>query len=186
LGLLIALKEPIAGAWGLDPKSGQPKRSVPLASQIELETCAPCHSHRQPLQLQKFAGQSFFDSYVPSVLDRSHYHGDGQINEEVYEYGSFVQSKMHHNNVRCTDCHHPHTMRPLAEGNNLCVRCHQPGRYDSPAHHFHPVGSTGASCVECHMPTKYYMVVDKRHDHSIRIPRPDLSQTYGTPSACTG
>jgi len=186
LGLLIALKEPVAGAWGLDPESGQPKRSVPLASQIELETCAPCHSHRQPLQVQRLAGQSFFDSYVPSALDRSHYHGDGQINEEVYEYGSFVQSRMHHNNVRCTDCHHPHTMRPLAEGNNLCVRCHQPDRYDSPAHHFHSVGSTGASCVECHMPTKYYMVVDKRHDHSIRIPRPDLSQTYGTPNACTG
>jgi len=186
LGLLVTLKEPVPGAWELDPVSGQPKRTAPLASQIQLDTCAPCHSHRQPLQTQKFAGQSYLDSYLPSLLDRAHYHGDGQINEEVYEYGSFVQSKMHHNNVRCTDCHHPHTMRPLAEGNNLCIRCHQPAKYDATAHHFHTAGSTGSSCVECHMPPKYYMVVDKRHDHSIRIPRPDLSRTYATPNACNG
>ncbi|RFC48064.1 MAG: Tetratricopeptide (TPR) repeat [Verrucomicrobia bacterium] len=183
-GLLVALREPQPGAWGLDAETGQPKRSVPLTSQVQLETCAPCHSHRQPLQAQRFMGQRYLDSYVPTPLTRVHYHGDGQIHEEVYEYGSFVQSKMHHNNVRCTDCHHPHTMRPLAEGNLLCVRCHQPARYDTAAHHFHAAGSAGASCVECHMPSKNYMVVDKRHDHSIRIPRPDWSLQYGTPNAC--
>ncbi len=30
------------------------------------------------------------------------------------------------------------------------------------------------------------MHVDARHDHSIRIPRPDLSLELGTPNACTG
>ncbi len=183
-GLLVQLKEPEPGAWGLDPKTGQPKRSVPLASQVQLETCAPCHSHRQPLQVQNFVGQRFLDSYAPTPMTRVHYHADGQIKEEVYEYGSFIQSKMHQNQVRCTDCHHPHSMELLAEGNNLCNRCHQPTKYDSPGHHFHVAGSAGASCVECHMPSKYYMVVDKRHDHSIRIPRPDLSRQYGTPNAC--
>ena len=34
------------------------------------------------------------------------------------------------------------------------------------------------------MPERTYMVVDKRHDHSFRIPRPDLSVTLGTPNAC--
>ena len=34
------------------------------------------------------------------------------------------------------------------------------------------------------MPTRDYMVVDPRHDHSIRVPRPDLSVTLGTPNAC--
>jgi predicted CXXCH cytochrome family protein len=185
-GLLVKLSEPVLGAWGLDPGTGQPKRNVPLSSQVQLDICAPCHSHRQPLQPKKFAGQSYLDSYTASVLDRALYHGDGQIMEEVYEYGSFVQSKMYHNSVRCTDCHQPHTMKLQAEGNNLCIRCHQPAKYDSTAHHFHQPGSTGASCVECHMPPKYYMVVDKRRDHSIRIPRPDLSRAYGTPNACTG
>ncbi|MBU6302128.1 MAG: tetratricopeptide repeat protein [Verrucomicrobia bacterium] len=184
MGLLVRLKEPQPGAWGMNAETGQPKRFPALTSQAQLETCAPCHSHRQPLQTRKLAGQGYLDSYVPTPLTRVHYHGDGQIHEEVYEYGSFIQSKMHHNNVRCTDCHHPHTMRPLAEGNLLCVRCHQAARYDATAHHFHGTGSAGASCVECHMPSKYYMVVDKRHDHSLRIPRPDLTLQYGTPNAC--
>jgi tetratricopeptide (TPR) repeat protein len=36
------------------------------------------------------------------------------------------------------------------------------------------------------MPAKDYMVVDPRRDHSLRIPRPDLSVKLGTPNACTG
>jgi len=35
------------------------------------------------------------------------------------------------------------------------------------------------------MPPKTYMVVDPRHDHSMRIPRPDLSVKLGVPNACT-
>ena len=34
------------------------------------------------------------------------------------------------------------------------------------------------------MPETTYMVIDARHDHSIRIPRPDLSDKIGTPNAC--
>jgi len=34
------------------------------------------------------------------------------------------------------------------------------------------------------MPTTTYMVVDPRHDHGFRIPRPDLSETLGVPNAC--
>ena len=34
------------------------------------------------------------------------------------------------------------------------------------------------------MPVKNYMVVDPRHDHSFRIPRPDLSIELGTPNVC--
>jgi len=34
------------------------------------------------------------------------------------------------------------------------------------------------------MPVRTYMQVDPRHDHSFRIPRPDLSVTLGTPNAC--
>ena len=36
------------------------------------------------------------------------------------------------------------------------------------------------------MPGKYYMGVDLRHDHSLRVPRPDLSTGFGTPNACNG
>ncbi|MGY4318227.1 tetratricopeptide repeat protein [Bradyrhizobium sp. JR3.5] len=34
------------------------------------------------------------------------------------------------------------------------------------------------------MQTRTYMVVDPRHDHTFRVPRPDLSLTLGTPNAC--
>lgn len=34
------------------------------------------------------------------------------------------------------------------------------------------------------MPQKTYMGIDARRDHSLRVPRPDLSVKYGTPNAC--
>ncbi len=183
MGLLVDLRKD-GGAWAVNPETGKPKRTKPLENHNEVQTCAPCHSHRQPLQPKRLFGQELLDSYLPSVLDPVLYHGDGQIDEEVYVYGSFVQSKMYHSDVTCSDCHHPHTMQTYAQDNSLCSRCHTPALYDTPAHHFHPMGSTGASCVECHMPHKTYMGVDPRRDHSIRIPRPDLSKSFGTPNAC--
>jgi tetratricopeptide (TPR) repeat protein len=62
-----------------------------------------------------------------------------------------------------------------------------PAKFDVPEHHHHhhQPGSAGAQCVNCHMPTKNFMVVDARRDHSIRVPRPDLSVALGTPNACT-
>src|SRR5690606_20290388 len=81
----------------------------------------------------------------------------------------------------------PHSTKVKFEGNKLCTDCHThpAGKYDTPGHHFHGQDSTGASCVECHMPETTYMEVDPRRDHSIRVPRPDLSVNLGTPNACT-
>ncbi|MEM7145145.1 MAG: ammonia-forming cytochrome c nitrite reductase subunit c552 [Verrucomicrobiota bacterium] len=183
-GLAVVLKEPEEGAWVIDGETGQPKRSHPLASTVQVETCAPCHSRRRPLVDGWVPHHGLGDTHDVSLLDRILYYPDGQIKEEVYVYGSFVQSKMHQNHVRCTDCHNPHSLNLLAEGNALCVRCHDGTRYDSPAHTFHQPGSTGSSCVECHMPTTTYMGVDPRRDHSIRIPRPDLTEKIGSPNAC--
>jgi Tfp pilus assembly protein PilF len=70
-------------------------------------------------------------------------------------------------------------------GDQVCLGCHAADRFASEAHHFHKPGSKGASCVACHMPETTYMVVDPRRDHSIRIPRPDLSDSLDTPNACT-
>src|SRR5438132_6306566 len=92
---------------------------------------------------------------------------------------------MHAASVTCSDCHDPHSLKLRAERNALCAQCHLPQRFDVSAHHHHEPGSAGAQCVNCHMPTKTYMVVDARRDHSIRVPRPDLSVSLGTPNACT-
>ena len=93
---------------------------------------------------------------------------------------------MYASGVTCSDCHNPHSGKLRAEGNSLCATCHLPSKYDTTAHHHHKPASAGAGCVGCHMPTATYMVVDPRRDHSLRVPRPDLSVKLGTPNACNG
>ncbi|HIE99525.1 MAG TPA: tetratricopeptide repeat protein [Planctomycetes bacterium] len=155
-------------------------------STTQLEACAPCHAHRQRIHPGFKAGDRFYDHYGLSVLEDHLYHDDGQIDEEVYVFGSFTQSLMYRKGVRCSDCHDPHTTRIRFQGNKLCTQCHLAPKYDSPLHHHHRAETTGAQCVECHMPEKTYMVVDPRRDHSLRIPRPDLTVKIGTPNACNG
>jgi Flp pilus assembly protein TadD len=161
----------------------------------QIDTCARCHSRRGILAEGFTPGDEFLDHYRPALLDDGLYHPDGQILDEVYVYGSFLQSKMYQKAVRCTDCHDPHTATLKRPGNETCTFCHQnqppdgfptlvATAYDSPDHHFHESGTAGAQCVSCHMPSQDYMVVDPRRDHSFRIPRPDLSATLGVPNAC--
>jgi len=123
-GLVVHLKSGRDG-WRLDESSngtthwkGQPR------TRTELETCAPCHSRRHPIKSSHEAGEAFLDAYVPTLLDEGVYFADGQIQEEDYEYGSFVQSKMHHEGVTCSDCHNPHSLSlPTQDLNSVCTRC---------------------------------------------------------------
>jgi predicted CXXCH cytochrome family protein len=164
-------------------------------SRVQIEHCARCHARRNGLRKDYRYGQPYMDYYVPQVLTEPLYYPDGQILDEVYVYGSFLQSKMYQRGVRCTDCHNPHTARLKVEGNRLCIQCHalSPSRqfkdvakkdYDSRGHHFHKPGSPGAQCVGCHMPTTKYMIVDPRRDHKFQIPRPDLTVKLGVPNSC--
>jgi len=152
---------------------------------VEVEVCAPCHSRRTPIQEGFLAGDPFLDSFVPDLLRPLRYHADGQVEGEVYEWGSFLQSRMYQAGVRCSDCHDPHSGKTYAQGNALCVRCHEPQRFDVEAHSHH-AGATAPLCVDCHMPPTTFMQVDERRDHSIRIPRPDHTVEFGTPNACNG
>ena len=184
-GLMIALDERKGVAWPIDPATSNARRSSPRPSEREIQVCARCHSRRGEIHEDYVHGQPVGDDYRVALLDQDLYYPDGQIKEEDYEYGSFIQSRMFHAGVTCSDCHEPHRLKIRAIGNNVCMQCHSGQKYDSPKHHFHKIGSAGAQCVECHMPTRTYMVVDPRRDHSIRIPRPDLSVKLGTPNACT-
>ncbi|MCK5480067.1 MAG: hypothetical protein KAJ06_02940, partial [Gammaproteobacteria bacterium] len=183
-GLVILLDERKGVDWKINPKTGNAARSKIRSSDTEIEMCARCHSRRSPISDDYKHGEPLLDHYLPRLLDEGMYHADGQIDNEVYVYGSFVQSKMHHAGVTCSDCHEPHSLKLRAPGNGICLQCHAVKKYDAESHHFHKPGSHGASCAECHMPPKTYMVVDPRHDHSMRIPRPDLSVELGTPNAC--
>ena len=185
-GLAISFADPTAGSWIFDPGAKTARRSQVRRSYSEVETCAPCHSRRSVLRENYRHGRPLMDSHQPALLRDPLYFPDGQIRDEVYVYGSFLQSKMYQAGVSCTDCHDPHSLQVYASDNRLCSRCHMADRYDSREHHFHEPETAGSRCVECHMPAREYMVVDPRRDHSLRVPRPDLSLKLGTPNACTG
>jgi tetratricopeptide (TPR) repeat protein len=184
MGLTVSLKDPVRGTWTMDPATGNSKRTPPLKSDVLLETCARCHVRRTQLREPYSPGRPLAGTHLPSLLDDPLYYPDGQIEDEVYEYASFKQSRMYANGVTCTDCHDVHSMKAYATDNSLCARCHSPRKFDSRAHHFHDPGKAGASCVGCHMPTRTYMGVDARRDHSIRVPRPELTGRFGVPNAC--
>lgn len=183
-GLTITFDELKGVTWAINPATNQPQRSRPRTSEREIQVCARCHSRRGKIHEDYVHGQPVGEDYRVALLDPELYFPDGQIKGEVYEYGSFIQSRMFHEGVTCSDCHDPHSLKLRAPGNNVCLRCHLAAKYNSPKHHFHPKGSAGSRCVSCHMPTRTYMIVDARRDHSIRIPRPDLSVALGVPNAC--
>ena len=190
----------LAEQWGLfwDRRYGFGLPGLKDAdSRVEIETCAPCHSRRRIVYPGSRPGGKLLDHYLPEVLDNNLYYPDGQILEEDYVYGSFIQSLMYSKGVRCTDCHEACAMRVKfldpagpwnqVPDNRLCGQsgCHQPAKYDTVTHHHHPDASKpGTRCVECHMPETKYMVVDPRRDHSLRVPRPDLTVSLGIPNAC--
>lgn len=184
-GLSIALDERTDVHWARDAATKKPTRSRPRTSDREIEMCARCHSRRGLIHEDIVHGQPVADDYRVALLDDELYYSDGQIKGEVYEYGSFVQSKMFVAGVTCSDCHDPHSQRLRAPDDGLCLQCHDP-HYATQKHHFHPDATPGARCVGCHMPATTYMVVDDRRDHSLRVPRPDLSVKLGVPNACNG
>ena len=150
-----------------------------------MDNCFSCHSLRSPLTDGIEPNTPFLEQFMPQLPSAPTYYADGQIKEEVYVYGSFLQSKMFAKGVNCLDCHDKHTMKLKIAGNGLCLQCHGNEVYNVKSHHQHEESSIGAQCVNCHMPTKRYMGVDDRRDHSFKIPRPDVSAQFGTPNACT-
>ena len=173
----------MARAWIMNEATGIAARSPALESTAELEVCAQCHSRRAQLTDAFVPGQALFDGYRPALLDEGLYHADGQILDEVYVYGSFVQSAMHAAGVTCSDCHDPHSTRLRTDADSICGTCHLPNAFATAEHHNHPENDT-PGCIDCHMRSETYMVVDPRHDHSFRVPRPDLSMRLGVPNAC--
>ena len=180
-----ALKSRWNEAWtlaGVDAKAAQ--RDMP-ANEALMNVCAACHARRSTIAERSDPAAPLEDTHRLAPLTAPNYHADGQQREEVFTWGSFLQSRMHQHGVTCMDCHEPHALELRAQGNALCVRCHGAAVFDTEQHHFHKAGTKGAQCVECHMPAQTYMVVDPRRDHSIRVPRPDLSASLSSPNACT-
>jgi len=183
MGLAVRLKDETR-VWVMDAETGIAKRRTPLKDDTLINACARCHSRRSQIADGPDTGTPMLDHYMPSYLTEGLYFPDGQIQDEVYVWGSFQQSKMHMAGVTCVDCHDPHTASVPTKSNDLCAKCHLPSKFDVYEHYHHPPDSPGSQCINCHMPHRTYMGVDDRRDHSLRIPRPDLSLTLGTPNAC--
>lgn len=165
---------------------GDPLVLLPGYDAVEqINMCAGCHSRRVKLTELMKPEVDFEDQFILQTIHSDYYHPDGQIKEEDYVYGSFLQAEMYHQEVFCSSCHNPHSMELKLDGNQLCLQCHEP-KYDNKEHHFHPMDDESALCINCHMTGDVYMGNDFRRDHSFRIPRPDQSIDYNTPNACTG
>jgi Tfp pilus assembly protein PilF len=184
-GLLIDFAERRGVEWSIDPKTGKPRRSKARTSRVEIDACARCHSRRSQLTETDRAGSPLLDHYLPTLLADGLYHADGQVADEVYVYGSFLQSRMAQAGVTCSDCHEPHSGELRAPGDQVCGQCHALERYAAKVHHHHAPGSGAAACTSCHMPATTFMEVDVRRDHGFRIPSAALSSAVGSPDVCT-
>ncbi len=193
--------------WQLASNSQRPLPSgQPTLASDQAASCGQCHARRGPL-----LGSGSTPDYAVESIAAPLYHPDGQINDEVFVLGSYLQSKMHSAGIPCSSCHEPHSNQLRQPGNALCASCHEP-HYNSPAHHRHasyqlpsseqpdhysgalanrlllPSQSLGNQCVDCHMPGKLYMGNDFRRDHRFSVPRPDLAAAHpelNLPDACS-
>jgi tetratricopeptide (TPR) repeat protein len=185
-GFPVDLDDHGDAVWVMNPDSGIAGLSrLPMRPQQQPEACGRCHARRGVIAADYEYGLPLEDTHRVALLDDGLYYADGQINDEVYVYGSFVQSRMYRAGVTCSDCHDPHSQQLLTgvdEPDRVCAQCHLGARFDDDSHHRH--GDADVGCVDCHMTAKVYMGVDARRDHSFRVPRPDLSAATGAPNAC--
>jgi Flp pilus assembly protein TadD len=185
-GLVVRFDERQGITWSINDKTGQPQRSAaPAMLRKEVETCGLCHARRGALSEDWIPGRWLSDTHLVSPIAHGLYHADGQMRDEVYNYGSFKQSRMFAAGVTCSDCHDPHSAKLRLSNDGTCLQCHASEVYAGAAHHRHEGASPPLACTSCHMPARTYMVIDRRHDHSFRVPRPDVSLMLGTPNACT-
>jgi predicted CXXCH cytochrome family protein len=186
-GLAVRFDERANVTWTADPQTGKPQRSIsPALLRTEVETCGFCHARGGAFSEDWIPGHWLSDTHRVSQFERRLFYADGQTRdvEEPYNYQPFKQSAMFAKGVTCSDCHEPHSAALRAPGSGVCVQCHALDKFDIAAHRHHEDVKPALACTSCHMQTRTYMVVDPRHDHSFRVPRPDLSAKIGTPNAC--
>jgi tetratricopeptide (TPR) repeat protein len=186
-GLPVDLDDNRTATWVMNRDTGIAERSKPSTTVSQQpESCGRCHSRRGVIATEYEYGKALADTHRLALLGEHLYFADGQIQDEVYVYGSFVQSRMYRAGVVCSDCHNPHSagLRTGDEPSDVCALCHLPSRFATIDHSRHEPGN--ATCGDCHMVPRTYMGVDERPDHSFRIPRPDLTAEINTPNACNG
>lgn len=161
----------------------RPHRRLPAPAATHLEILAKRSS---PQRWPRRSRPRSKRGYAAEALARTTYHVDGQLRdgEEPYNYTPFKQGKMFAAGVTCSDCHEPHSAKLRGPGEGVCLQCHAPDKYADAKHRLHADVDPKLTYISCHMPARTYMVVDTRHDHAFRVPRPDLTVKLGTPNPC--
>lgn len=175
-GLLVNLDDSGNSSWIMNTETGIASRSEPIDRQQQPESCGRCHARRGALAAEYEYGKSLSDTHSVALLEEGLYHADGRIQDEVYVYGSFVQSKMYAAGVTCSDCHDPHSGN-LVTGSGpsgVCAQCHLASTFATSSHS----GSDSVDCVSCHMAATTYMGIDDRRDHSFRLPDTDSDPAH--------
>jgi len=178
-----APRRPLAD-WTPDPATGSPAKGVARPKGDEVELCARCHARRGTISEDWKPGRDLAGTHMSAFLTSGLYEADGQMRDEVFNDQTFKQSRMYAKGVTCGDCHDAHSGKLRAVGSEICSQCHQPERFSIAKHTGHAASPGAPDCIACHMPARTYMIVDRRHDHSFRIPRPDLTVKVGTSNTC--
>ncbi len=183
-GLLVRYAERLNVTWPLDARSGSARRSAqPATLRTEVEACGMCHARRGPIAEDWTPGRALSHTHNVSLLTRGLYDVRDRWTTSFQLW--IVQAKQDvRSGVTCSDCHDPHSSKLRIAGDGVCLQCHAGEKFAAPAHHRHVGATPPVTCANCHMPVRTYMVIDQRHDHGFRVPRPDVSARTGAPNAC--
>src|SRR5262249_23238747 len=136
-GLMERFTERRDATWINAVRGTATRSSAPRTLRAEVETCGLCHARRGEFSEAWVPGQWLSDTHQVAPLARGLYHANGQMLDEVYNYGSFKQSKMFVAGVTCSDCHEPHGAKLRAGGDGVCLQCHSSDKYAAVAHRRH-------------------------------------------------
>ena len=185
MGLTNWLKPTDNGHWEMNPETGIARRTEKLAS-AELDTCAACHSRRKVIAKNPAPGEPFLDGYLPALLEPGLYHADGQIDGEVYEYGSFLQSRMYARRGHLLRLPRPAQRASCAPTAMRCARnatCRRNSTWPSTITTSPAAPARNASTATCRPRPTWSSTRGAITASAFRAPI--LSVSLGTPNACT-
>ena len=95
-GLTVAFDERRSAAWVIDPATGNAARSTAAHDRAGNSTSARSAMRAAASSRTTTApGEPFTDHYLPALLSDGLYHPDGQQRDEVFDWGSFLSSRMY-------------------------------------------------------------------------------------------
>lgn len=125
---------------------------------------------------------------------------DGMVRVSGREYNGLIETPcFQRGQLSCLSCHamhqSPEDSRPLSQwaidqlkpgmrGDQACLQCHDPARFDTPNHTRHAPDSSGSRCYNCHMPYTTYGILKAIRSHQIDTPTVQASLQTGRPNAC--